>query len=98
MDESSTTSDISPAIRAFVFSETPNRRQLVRVEGGKPVPEPPKLASPDQLIARIYQHALGRDPNAEESQIARDLLQSGTAGLEDLLWAIFLSPEFQFIS
>lgn len=98
VDESSTTSDISPAIRAFVFSETPNRRQLVRVEGGKPVPEPPKLASQYQLISRIYQHALGRDPNAEERQIARDLLQSGTAGLEDLLWAIFLSPEFQYIS
>ena len=98
VDESATTSDISPAIRAFVFSETPNRRQLVRVEGAKPVPEPPKLASPDQLISRIYQHALGRDPNAEESRIARDLLQSGTAGLEDLLWAIFLSPEFQYIS
>ena len=98
VDESATTSDISPAIRAFVFSEAPNRRQLVRVEGAKPVPEPPKLTSPDQLISRIYQHALGRDPNTEERRIARDMLKSGTAGLEDLLWAIFLSPEFQYIS
>ena len=98
VEESTITSEISPAIRAFVFSETPNRRQLVKVEGGKPVPEPPKLASPDQMISRLYQHALGRDPNAEELAIARGLLKSGTAGLEDLMWAIFLSPEFQFIS
>ena len=53
---------------------------------------------PNQIISRIYQHALGRDPNPEERQIANDLLKTGAAGLEDLLWAVFLSPEFQFIS
>jgi hypothetical protein len=98
VDETSLTSDVNASIRAFAFKETPNRRQLVRVEGGKPVPAPPKLETPDQIIGRIYQHALGRDPNDEERQIARELLKSGVPGLEDFLWAIFLSPEFQFIS
>jgi hypothetical protein len=98
VDESSLTSDITPAIRAFVFTEIPNRRQLVRVKGDRPVPEPPRLETPDQIISRIYQHALGRDPNDEERKIAVELLNSGAAGLEDLLWAIFLSPEFQYIS
>jgi hypothetical protein len=98
IDDSSLTSDINASVRAFVFNEPPNKRQLINVTGERPVEMPPKLDTPDQIVTRVYQHALGRNPNAEERRIAGDLLKSGVDGLEDLLWAIFLSPEFQFIS
>jgi hypothetical protein len=53
----------------------------------------------DQLINRIYQRALGRDPTADELQVARETVGSpATAdGTQDLLWAIFMLPEFQLI-
>jgi hypothetical protein len=52
----------------------------------------------------LYRRALGRAPNAEEAALARPLLGSATdkaalrqEGWEDFLWALFMSPEFQFI-
>ncbi len=98
VDESSLSSDISPAVRAFVFKQAPNMRRLVNVQGEAPAALPPALETTDQIVTRMYRHALGRDPNAEERRIAEELLKSGVDGLEDLLWAILLSPEFQFIS
>jgi len=97
-DESSTTSDISPQFRAFIFNRAPNIRQLVRVEGERPQPLPPVLTGRDAIITRVYEHALGRDPSDAERKIAREFLQNGVDGLEDLLWAILMSAEFQYIS
>jgi hypothetical protein len=97
-DESSTTSDISPQFRAFIFNRAPNMKQLVRVEGERPQPLPPVLTDRDAIITRVYEHALGRDPSDAERKIAREFLQNGVDGLEDLLWAILMSAEFQYIS
>lgn len=99
IDESSQRSDISPKVRFFLFSAPPDKNQLVRVDGDPPVAFPPSKLSPDRLVARLYRHAFGRDPQVRERRIAleffKPLLNSG--GLEDLLWSIFLSPEFQYI-
>lgn len=98
VDEKSLTDDISPRVRAFVFTEAPNYRQLVKAQGITPVARPPMLNSPDALVRRIYEHALSREPSAAERRIALDLLRSGVGGLEDLLWIVVMSPEFQFVS
>lgn len=107
VDESSLRSDISPRIRFFVFAAEPDRRQLVRVEGDPPVPAPKNESTTEGLITRLYRHALARDPLPEERKIAEDFLHAAeapgnavdiaTEGLEDLLWCLFMAPEFQYI-
>lgn len=104
VDESSLRSDIGPRVRFFVFAKKPDYRQLVKVSGSPPVPfERPPLAR-EALIDRVYRHVLSREPGEKERQVAREYLTGGKSagkisadGLEDLLWALFLSPEFQFI-
>jgi mono/diheme cytochrome c family protein len=56
-------------------------------------------ASPDELIRRFYVQAVSRQPTREELQIGRELAgkPSRTEGVEDLLWAITMLPEFQLI-
>jgi hypothetical protein len=51
------------------------------------------------LVSSIYEKALGRQPTASESQIARELVgqPAQLAGVEDLLWTVTMLPEFQLI-
>jgi hypothetical protein len=58
----------------------------------------------DKVAGTLYLRALGRPPNAEELTLARPLLGTPTdkpaqrqEGWEDLLWTLFMSPEFQFV-
>ena len=55
--------------------------------------------TPKTLVDRIYERALGRMPTAAESRMCRDLLgtQVRKEGVEDLLWAVTMLPEFQLI-
>jgi len=100
LDEKCRTDEINPRIRFFVFTEEPDRRQLVRVAPERPVAAPRVERDPEALVTRIYRHALGRDPGAEERKTALEFLSPKltSEGLEDLLWSVFLSPEFQFIN
>ena len=105
VDESCLRNDISPRVRFFVFAEKPDPRQLVRVSGEPPVPMSRQSITPESLVHYVYRYALSRDPTEKERQIARELLvTSGSTekmsadGLEDLFWALFLLPEFQFIN
>jgi mono/diheme cytochrome c family protein len=54
---------------------------------------------PKTLARKLFQTALGREPNPEEMSTAKDLIGSpATAeGLHDLLWALMMLPEFQLI-
>jgi hypothetical protein len=47
----------------------------------------------------LYRRALGRAPSTEESRLARMIVGPSpeSAGVEDLLWAMILLPEFQLI-
>jgi hypothetical protein len=58
-----------------------------------------KPASNAELVSRLYRQALGRRPTAEESQLADGLLgkPAQKEGVEDLLWAMSMLPEFQLI-
>jgi hypothetical protein len=89
VDKASMQSDISPRVRFFAFDRAPDPEQLVRVEG-------PAQGSAFSLH-RLYQHALGRNPTPSEQRLAEQLLAQGPEGLEDLLWSLFLSPEFLYL-
>jgi hypothetical protein len=56
-------------------------------------------AEPDELIDGVYRKALCRLPGLEERRVAREIVGSpATAeGVADLLWTVFMLPEFQLI-
>jgi len=60
--------------------------------------EEPKVTA-EQLIERLYLRALCRRPTAAEVAAGREILGSSVTreSLADLLWAVFMLPEFQMI-
>ncbi|MDB6058045.1 MAG: hypothetical protein JWO95_1889 [Verrucomicrobiales bacterium] len=52
-----------------------------------------------QLIANVYEQALGRKPARAELQMAEETIgnRPTNEGVEDLLWAMVMLPEFQLI-
>ena len=56
-------------------------------------------ATADDLAAVVYGRALGREPTPPERATARDLIGDPATddGLADLLWSVFMLPEFQLI-
>ena len=104
VDEESLGSDIHPSVRFFVFDREPDRDRLVREKGAPPVSRAPSLDSGDDLVTYLYRYCLARDPSGSERKLALSLLgnpapdgKPHTEGVEDLLWALLLSPEFQTI-
>ena len=104
VDEGSLESDIHPSVRFFVFDRKPDRDRLVREEGDPPVARAPTVPSGGDLVTYLYRYCLARDPSASERKLALSLLRNPgpgealeTEGVEDLLWALFLTPEFQTI-
>jgi hypothetical protein len=76
------------------------------VEGAKTLLASDLGREPDvgRVVETLYEQALGRLPSKEEVALARPLLGSPQdkpaerqGGWEDFLWALFQSPEFQFI-
>jgi mono/diheme cytochrome c family protein len=102
IDPESEKSEINPAVRFFVFTEKPEMDRLIRIEGQPPVARPRTEWTPETLVDRLYSHLLSRSPTSEEKTLATRMLAGdgsrvSTEGLEDLLWAMLMSPEFQFI-
>jgi len=52
-----------------------------------------------KLVRSIYQEAMGRSPTADELKLADTLVgeKPTREGVEDFLWAVSMSPEFQLI-
>ena len=52
-----------------------------------------------KLIATLYEKALSRRPSDQELKLAREIVgqPAQPAGVEDLLWAVTMLPEFQLI-
>ena len=96
-------STLNPQVRFFVFDTAPNMDRLVPPAPGTPLPPGPTLTTAAQAIDRVFWYALGRASSVEERRVAEDALRSraGTRpsaeGLADLLWAVTMKPEFQFI-
>jgi hypothetical protein len=99
VSKESTGSDVGPAIRFFVFDREPDMRSLVRVDPRTPVEQPKERFTADTLITRIYLHAFQRYPSADERLIANEILgwKLEAETIEDFLWMILQSPEFQYI-
>lgn len=55
--------------------------------------------NPEALTDGIFKQSFGRMPTEDERRIAKEILTNGvdTNAVEDLLWAVILLPEFQFI-
>jgi hypothetical protein len=53
----------------------------------------------DAIIDWLYKYALSRSPTVDEQATALELLHSPPTepGIEDLLWAVMMLPEFQII-
>ncbi len=100
IDPAATSSDINATVRFFVFGEKPDLTRLLTVTGLRPV-EPVSLValSQKQLLERVYRFALARDASPKEARVAREILGTQTTpeSLQDLLWAVVMSPEFQYI-
>jgi hypothetical protein len=96
-------STLNPQVRFFVFDTAPNMDRLVPPAPGTPLPPGPTLTTAAQAIDRVFWYALGRASSAEERRVAEDALRNRAAtrpsaeGLADLLWAVTMKPEFQFI-
>ena len=65
---------------------------------------PAALRTTQEVIERVFRHALGRPASESERRAAEEALKdpSGSAkpyapGLADLLWAIVMKPEFQLV-
>jgi hypothetical protein len=58
-----------------------------------------KYPTTDTLVTELYKRALGRKPVAKEITAARKILGSKPSeeGIQDLVWALALVPEFQLI-
>ena len=57
-------------------------------------------SSPAAIIDRLYRQSLGRSPTTAERASAQALFSDKLAakeGVEDLLWALTMLPEFQLI-
>lgn len=68
--------------------------------GGRQILAELKDKSKDAIIKNVYMRSLGRNPDASELSGASLLLgeKPDADSLADLLWVIFLLPEFQLIS
>ena len=90
--------------RFFVFDQQPSMDRLVPPVPGTPLPAQPVLKTVPETVDYVYWYALGRAPSPGERQIANAALSDPAHpgrppadGLADLMWAIFMTPEFQFI-
>jgi hypothetical protein len=94
-------STLNPQIRFFVFDAPPNMERLIPPGPETPLPRSAPLTTAAQAIDRVFWYALGRAPSMEERRAAQAALGSGprpsAQGLADLLWAVTMKPEFQFV-
>jgi len=54
----------------------------------------------EQLVNQLYLKSFGRMPNTQEQSLMTDVVgtEPGVEEVQDLLWAVVLLPEFQFIN
>lgn len=66
-------------------------------EGAKRISSQSKSRS--ELIEWLYLHAFSRKPSAGERAVIEEVVEesSNATAIEDLLWMVFMQPEFQFV-
>ena len=96
LDESGLRPEITAKVRFFVFTEEPDRDELVRATGDPPAAWRGQHRG-EPLLRSIFRYAVSREPSQSEMADAKELVGQEAEGMEDLLWILFLSPEFQFL-
>jgi hypothetical protein len=88
--------ELLTTLEAITLSNGPRLAAILKSGAGKLAGD----SSPDATIERLYISALARKPSRDERSVARGLMGSPvtTEGVEDLLWTIFMLPEFQFVN
>ncbi len=94
-----TRSDVLTTLEALDLSNGQVFNDIARPRRGRPARSRGRQATADELADTIYLRALGRRPTAGELAAARELIGSPPTpeGLADLLWVVFVLPEFQLI-
>jgi len=87
LDDIGKISEVNSAVRFYIFPKTPDRNLLVKVATPPPFPTSPAT----NLTERLFWQTLGRAPSAKELDALKQ------QPLEDLLWALLLHPEFQYV-
>ena len=84
-------------LQALELTNGDTLNKLLRRGAEKVLAEKP--ASSQALVQELYHKALGRDPTRTEMQLAEGYLGTPikNEGVEDLLWAMVMLPEFQLI-
>jgi hypothetical protein len=90
-----TRGDVLTTLQALDLSNGSEMAEMI-ARGAASIRKSQPQASPGELVALLYLRALSRQPTTEEAAAAKELLGS-PEGLEDLLWAVCMLPEFQLI-
>lgn len=95
---------LTPSVRFFVFDAAPDLDRLLPPRPTHPLPPPPKPDGAGGLVDRLFWQALGRAPSAGERRLAEQSVADPSRpgrlapeGVADLLWALLMTPEFQFV-
>jgi hypothetical protein len=94
---------LDPQLRFYVFTAEPNMERLVPPIAGEPIPAGPVVTTVGQAVDGVFRQTLGRAPSAAERRAAEAALRRpgsdrpSAEGLADLLWVLFVKPEFQLI-
>lgn len=58
-----------------------------------------RFDSPEEIIQQVYEQALSRQPTTEEQRVLTELVGQTPSpeAIADLLWAVFMLPEFQHV-
>jgi hypothetical protein len=93
-----TRGDVLTTLQALDLSNGPILTDTL-LRGAKTLLKANPQATGEQLIELIYLRALCRRPTAEELATGREILGAPATpeSLADLLWAVFMLPEFQLI-
>lgn len=88
--------DVITTLEAINLANGPEMSELLAT-GAKNLME---KQTGDQLIVHIFHNALSRPPSESELRVARILLEkpASPTGVEDLLWSVFMLPEFLYVN
>jgi hypothetical protein len=92
-----TRSSVATTLEALELTNGRELAEIIRRGAQNALTE--KAPSTEDLITHLYRRALGRKPTAEELAMAKEVVgqPAQPAGVEDLLWALAMLPEFQLI-
>jgi hypothetical protein len=92
-----TRSSVATTLQALEMTNGETLADILKRAADNLLNDPAMASKP--LIPTLYERALGRKPTEPELQLAQNIVGNPAqpAGVEDLLWAVTMLPEFQLI-